>query len=101
MHFSVLPAVLLLSLTGLSVADLHDRAICINWVNNVAVYNEAATRYACWRYRNRNTGNKQWDKCPDCYYAAGGWAHCQSDGWHMGGDEITYYCKLKGAVAFT
>jgi hypothetical protein len=28
--------------------------------------NAAATRKACAAYRNRNTGNKMWDKCPDC-----------------------------------
>ncbi|KAF6817777.1 hypothetical protein CSOJ01_02214, partial [Colletotrichum sojae] len=66
--------------------------------------NEAATRKACAAYKNRNTGNKQWDKCPDCTV---GWRHtedptycaiaCNSAGSHIGGDEWLYYCKQSGA----
>ncbi|WYZ43411.1 hypothetical protein EsH8_VI_001110 [Colletotrichum jinshuiense] len=66
--------------------------------------NAAATRKACAAYRNRNTGNQQWDKCPDCTV---GYRHtpdadycvlaCNSAGSHLGGDEWNYYCKQAGA----
>ncbi|KAG8162297.1 hypothetical protein KVR01_008062 [Diaporthe batatas] len=66
--------------------------------------NAAATKKACAAYRNRNTGNEQWDKCPDCTI---GWRQsqdptycaitCNSNGEHIGGDEWLYYCKQAGA----
>lgn len=34
--------------------------------DKVQLQNAAATRAACARYKARNTGNQQWDKCPDC-----------------------------------
>lgn len=47
-------------------ADLHSDAVCVDYKGGVAVYNEAATTAACGNYKVRNTGNKQWDQCPDC-----------------------------------
>ncbi|KAH7066674.1 hypothetical protein BKA63DRAFT_424947, partial [Paraphoma chrysanthemicola] len=64
--------------------------------------NKAATEKACAAYRNRNTGSKQWDTCPDCVmrYPTENpnkcvWA-CASAGYHLGGDEFEYYCKQAG-----
>ncbi|KAF6803341.1 hypothetical protein CMUS01_15116 [Colletotrichum musicola] len=81
------------------VADVHKYAFCtsrIQPINNNN--NEAATRKACAAYKKRNTGNKQWDKCPDCTvdptYCA---IACNSAGSHIGGDEWLYYCEQNGA----
>lgn len=53
-------------LAPLVAADLHSDAVCIDTKGGVSVYNEAATKAACGNYKVRNTGNKQWDQCPDC-----------------------------------
>ncbi|KAK1953583.1 hypothetical protein LY78DRAFT_594276, partial [Colletotrichum sublineola] len=56
-----------------------------------------ATTYACERYRHRDQGDEQWNKCPDCKYPNGlRTPACFSWGWHMGGDEFDYYCGLMG-----
>lgn len=47
-------------------ADLHSDAVCIDKKGGVSVYNEAATKAACGNYKARNTGDEQWDQCPDC-----------------------------------
>ncbi|KAG8162658.1 hypothetical protein KVR01_007136 [Diaporthe batatas] len=52
----------------------------------------AATKCACTMYKARNTGNEQWDKCPDCTFDG---LQCISNGWHIGGDEFDYYCEEK------
>ncbi|KAK1454530.1 hypothetical protein CMEL01_16662 [Colletotrichum melonis] len=52
----------------------------------------AGTQCACNYYKNRSTGNNQWDKCPDCHFDG---LQCLSNAWHIGGDEITYYCEKK------
>ncbi|KAI9931402.1 hypothetical protein ASPWEDRAFT_181282 [Aspergillus wentii DTO 134E9] len=85
---------------SLAVADLHNTGVCINsGGKGVNVYNRDATEKACTAYKNRNTGSKQWDTCPDCtikndqsilYY-------CDTAAQHMGGDEWNYYCKQNGA----
>ncbi|KAF6837996.1 hypothetical protein CMUS01_04827 [Colletotrichum musicola] len=124
--------VLLASTTGV-IADLHKYAICTskfqpinnpntcpkkrdtsdNDVLNLARSrimgrgygdNAEATKKACAAYHNRNTGNEQWDKCPDCTV---GWRNtndpnycvlaCNSAAEHIGGDEWLYYCKQAGA----
>ncbi|KAF6812102.1 hypothetical protein CPLU01_14970 [Colletotrichum plurivorum] len=125
--------VLLASTAGV-IADLHSYALCTSHIqpignpntcpkkrdtsdnNELLKFNRSrimgrayadnaeATKKACAAYRNRNTGNKQWDKCPDCTV---GWRHsedpnycalaCNSNGWHIGGDEWLYYCKQAGA----
>ncbi|KAF6803342.1 hypothetical protein CMUS01_15117, partial [Colletotrichum musicola] len=60
--------------------------------------NTAATQKACDRYKARNTGNQQWDKCPDCKTSLrGDLLVCNSLGKHIGGDEWDYYCKQVGA----
>jgi hypothetical protein len=61
-------AILILTalLAPFAAADLHSAGVCVDTKGGVAVYNEAATKAACGNYNVRNTGNKQWDKCPDC-----------------------------------
>ncbi|KAJ5205917.1 hypothetical protein N7491_003459 [Penicillium cf. griseofulvum] len=81
-------------------ADIHTQGVCIDTPGKgVEVYNRAATEKACGAYKNRNTGSNQWDQCPDCtiknekdllYY-------CESQGSHIGGDELHYYCTQNGA----
>ncbi|PYI07083.1 hypothetical protein BO78DRAFT_469380 [Aspergillus sclerotiicarbonarius CBS 121057] len=83
-----------------TLADLHYTGLCYDSPGSgVKVFNKAATEKACTYYKNRNTGSKQWDQCPDCtllndqsllYY-------CKSEGQHIGGDELNYYCGLAGA----
>ncbi|KAG7411210.1 hypothetical protein DER46DRAFT_581562 [Fusarium sp. MPI-SDFR-AT-0072] len=98
----------LLALATLASAKLHSQAVCVtnrrydpiggtpwspsyNWKVNYEIL-PGATNCACNYYRNRNTGNKQWDKCPDCHFDG---LVCQSKDWHIGGDEFTYYCEKK------
>ncbi|PQE07272.1 hypothetical protein CJF31_00004966 [Rutstroemia sp. NJR-2017a BVV2] len=80
-----------------ATADLHHNGICVNTGSGQNVYNSAATEAACTNYRYRNTGSKWWDTCPDCHMVNTGSPYCRTDAGHMGGDEITYYCKLHGA----
>ncbi|KAF2712187.1 hypothetical protein K504DRAFT_372504, partial [Pleomassaria siparia CBS 279.74] len=70
--------------------------------------NLAATQKACAAYRNRNTGTKVWDTCPDCHmvkYKTPDPAFCvrtcDSPAGHLGGDEFLYYCKQAGADGST
>ncbi|PYI33139.1 hypothetical protein BP00DRAFT_129797 [Aspergillus indologenus CBS 114.80] len=84
-----------------AAADLRYTGLCYDSPGqDVKVFNKAATEKACTYYKNRNTGSKQWDQCPDCalendqsllYY-------CKSEGQHIGGDELSYYCGLAGAA---
>ncbi|KAF4264135.1 hypothetical protein KXV68_005175 [Aspergillus fumigatus] len=81
-------------------ADLHYTGICVdNPARGVTVYNRRATEKACAAYRNRNTGNAQWDRCPDCTLKSDRdiLFYCQTAAQHMGGDELEYYCKQNGA----
>ncbi|PSN73966.1 hypothetical protein BS50DRAFT_4763 [Corynespora cassiicola Philippines] len=85
-------------LAPLVSADLHYSGLCVDKVGGESVYNHDATVKACGNYLMRNTGNKQWDQCPDCGMAnKGGLDFCHSEGMHIGGDELSYYCKLNGA----
>lgn len=98
-------------------ADLHTAAVCIDSTGGASVYNEAATKAACENYKARNTGNAQWDQCPDCEMVSNSlplWRDsktdceqrvvsdlnvCHSEGKHIGGDEINHYCtKVNGAA---
>ncbi|KAE8154638.1 hypothetical protein BDV25DRAFT_135806 [Aspergillus avenaceus] len=90
---------LIAALAAGAVADLHYTGFCVDTDGGVDAYNRAATEKACAAYKNRNTGSKQWDTCPDCtvksdqdilYY-------CDSAAQHIGGDELNYYCKQNGA----
>ena len=111
-------AILLLTalITPFVAADLHSNAVCVDWKGGVAVYNDAATTAACGNYQVRNTGDEQWDQCPDCEMVSdslhcswelktdqeqrliGNLNVCHSDGSHIGGDEINYYCEtINGA----
>ncbi|WYZ45778.1 hypothetical protein EsH8_IX_000003 [Colletotrichum jinshuiense] len=88
------------ALTTLAVANLHHRGVCVtgktsspvggtpwsvsyNWATNYEIL-PAATRCACDHYRNRNTGNKPSDQCPDCTFDG---LQCHSAGKHIGGNE--------------
>ncbi|KAH0433854.1 hypothetical protein CcaCcLH18_05606 [Colletotrichum camelliae] len=96
-------------LAAAATAKLHNAAVCVTQRTSGSTGNGTpyglgygswkeyqidtdATRCACNYYRNRNTGNNQWDKCPDCRFDG---LQCTSGGWHIGGDEITYYCSAK------
>ncbi|KAH7347504.1 hypothetical protein B0T11DRAFT_333611 [Plectosphaerella cucumerina] len=99
MQFSIL---LTATAASVVVADLHDYATCrdraFKGVNEYAIENPGATQAACNRYRARNTGNKQWDKCPDCSTSyRGDVLVCNSPAKHIGGDEWEYYCRQSGA----
>ncbi|KAE9366238.1 hypothetical protein N431DRAFT_472787 [Stipitochalara longipes BDJ] len=86
-----------LSLAGFTLADLHQNAFCIDSTDAGDVLNEAATTTACGYYFMRNKGTEQWNTCPDCVMLDTPSIHCNSEAWHIGGDEITYYCKLAKA----
>ncbi|KAI8943424.1 hypothetical protein NX059_001434 [Plenodomus lindquistii] len=106
MHFLSL-ALPILPLISFATADLHNFAVCVSNRKYSAIggspfsvsYNYAkdfellpeATKCACELYRQRNTGNKQWDSCPDCVYDEAG-LQCGSAGYHIGGDEMNHYC---------
>ncbi|OLN97768.1 hypothetical protein CCHL11_07903 [Colletotrichum chlorophyti] len=95
-----------------AIARLHNSAVCIDAVRHGSTgngtpwglgygawtsyaINTAATDCACKYYKRRNTGNKQWDQCPDCEFNG---LECYSYGWHIGGDEMNHYCtKYCGA----
>ncbi|KAL1649420.1 hypothetical protein SLS58_001475 [Diplodia intermedia] len=106
MHFSILAV---LSLATASYAALHNSAACVsnqksspvggtawsvsyNWQTSYEVLPDA-TKCACDLYKLRNTGDNQWDQCPDCTFADG--LACSSAGKHIGGDEMYYYCTEK------
>ncbi|KAH7374284.1 hypothetical protein BKA66DRAFT_589802 [Pyrenochaeta sp. MPI-SDFR-AT-0127] len=81
-------------------AALHTDGVCVDKVSGTSVYNKDATAAACGAYLRRNTGDKQWDKCPDCTMKViGNLNVCHSDGKHIGGDELNYYCKQNKAGA--
>ncbi|PSN70129.1 hypothetical protein BS50DRAFT_662233 [Corynespora cassiicola Philippines] len=100
-----------LALAVSASADLHWAAACVdgrtsspiggtpfsvsyNWAKNF-IMNPGATQCACNHYRNRNTGGKHWDRCPDCTFDG---VTCRSAAKHIGGDEMNYYCsRLCGA----
>ncbi|KAG9959936.1 hypothetical protein KCU61_g6992, partial [Aureobasidium melanogenum] len=89
-------------------AKLHSTAVCVtgrtsspvggsawsvsyNWQKNYEI-DLKATQCACDHYKRRNTGNNQWDKCEDCTFDG---LQCNSAEWHIGGDEMEYYCSEK------
>ncbi|KAL0934631.1 uncharacterized protein CTRU02_211430 [Colletotrichum truncatum] len=107
MQISTLATLALMA--GVAVAKLHNAAVCVNnrrigstgngtpWGLGYGSYKDyeiatEATKCACNMYKNRNTGNNQWDKCPDCKFDG---LQCVSGAWHIGGDEMTYYCEKK------
>ncbi|OJJ42222.1 hypothetical protein ASPZODRAFT_162308 [Penicilliopsis zonata CBS 506.65] len=105
MHLSTVS--FFLALASGAVANLHDMAVCVvdreeyyvapvggigtsySWSKDYTI-DTTATECACNYYKARNTGDKQWDKCPDCTFDG---TYCNSAGWHIGGDEMNYYCK--------
>ncbi|THV50438.1 hypothetical protein BGAL_0150g00010 [Botrytis galanthina] len=93
----LLKTIALLSLASFTLADLHTNGICVDTKSDVYVYNADATAKTCTNYYNRNTGSEQWDTCPDCTMITTGVPHCESAGWHIGGDELNYYCQQNGA----
>ncbi|KAH7006750.1 hypothetical protein EDB80DRAFT_684019 [Ilyonectria destructans] len=107
MQLSAFTFLLALAAEGVN-AGLHNAAVCVENVkvthkggypwklsydwNETYEINTAATQCACNYYLHRNTGNHQWDKCPDCTFDG---TACNSAGWHIGGDEMNYYCTQK------
>ncbi|KAF2027987.1 hypothetical protein EK21DRAFT_114335 [Setomelanomma holmii] len=90
--------VVLSMLAPFATADLHSDGICAVNIGGRNVYSDAATKAACAAYLQRNTGDEQWDQCPDCTMKTIGYLDlCHSDGWHIGGDELHYYCTQNGA----
>ncbi|KAM0554821.1 hypothetical protein ACHAPJ_006554 [Fusarium lateritium] len=99
-------------LIGSVFADLHNFCGCgtrhkgDSQVGAYWVFDTGATKYACDRYSRRNTGNKKWDKCPDCKMdtyrldSQGDTPACFSWGFHLGGDEFDYYCGQKGLQGY-
>lgn len=70
--------------TSSALADTHSVAVCVSnrkyseiggtpfsvsytWAKEYEILTDA-TECACDYYRNRNTGDKQWDQCPDCTF---------------------------------
>ncbi|WYZ43412.1 hypothetical protein EsH8_VI_001111 [Colletotrichum jinshuiense] len=101
MQFSAVLIAAIACATG-AVADLHSYAWCADrtfeGINESNPENNDATKIACGKYRNRNTGNQQWDKCPDCSTSfRGDVLVCNSPAKHIGGDEWNYYCTHSGA----
>ncbi|WQF85239.1 hypothetical protein CDEST_10253 [Colletotrichum destructivum] len=110
MKFSTTALIAGLALSG-AEAKLHNAGACVrnrqtmpiggtgwsvsySWSKKYEIMPDA-TRCACDYYRRRNTGNKQWDQCPDCKMEGD---VCVSAGWHIGGDELNHYCtKYCGA----
>ncbi|GAB7335050.1 hypothetical protein MBLNU13_g06907t1 [Cladosporium sp. NU13] len=96
------------ALAPLTSAKLHSSAVCVDHRNTAPVGGTGwsvsytwskdyeilidATKCACDYYHNRNTGANQWDQCPDCTFDG---LQCNSNDWHIGGDEFTYYCEQK------
>ncbi|KAJ5995126.1 hypothetical protein N7481_002103 [Penicillium waksmanii] len=93
-------------LVGCTFAKMHNVAVCVTnrkyseiggtafspsytWSKDYEILPDA-TKCACDLYKQRNTGDKQWDQCPDCTFDGN---YCNSADWHIGGDEITYYCE--------
>jgi hypothetical protein len=66
MRFSVAVSALFVLMGSFVSADLHKEGLCIDKIGGQYVYNADATKKACDAYLQRNTGDKQWDKCPDC-----------------------------------
>ncbi|KAI9731236.1 MAG: hypothetical protein M1834_005429 [Cirrosporium novae-zelandiae] len=102
MQFSTI-AILLAAMSAGVFADLHTSAICVSTDSGENVYEEAITTTACTYYSNRDTGDEWWDTCPDCVILTepikvdADIPYCSSAAGHIGGDEISYYCKLAGA----
>ncbi|QDS73712.1 hypothetical protein FKW77_003460 [Venturia effusa] len=78
-------------------ADVHQYGLCYYGPASSAGYHEAATKAACAAYKKRNQGTQQWNTCPDCALA-GTPPACHSPAFHIGGDEMSYYCKQAGAA---
>ncbi|TVY80707.1 hypothetical protein LSUE1_G003574 [Lachnellula suecica] len=76
------------ALATFAQADVHSSALCVDMNNGYAVYNDTATIAACTAYLARNNGADQWESCPDCVMATDPAPHCQSDAWHIGGDQV-------------
>ncbi|OQE96402.1 hypothetical protein PENNAL_c0001G05764 [Penicillium nalgiovense] len=100
MQLTTVPLVFLI--VGGTFAKLHNVAVCVSnrkyseiggtpfspsytWSKEYEILPDE-TKCACDLYRQRNTGDKQHDQCPDCTFDGN---YCNSAGWHIGGDEVT------------
>ncbi|KAF4544457.1 hypothetical protein BFW01_g5094 [Lasiodiplodia theobromae] len=112
MRFSNIFGTIAVFCAGVALADLHNFCGCgIRHKGDTVEdpywdFQTDITKFACARYRNRHTGTKQWDSCPDCqmdtqdFDAQVDVPACFSVGFHMGGDEFDYYCGLKGTQGY-
>uniref|UniRef100_A0A8H7KDU2 Uncharacterized protein n=1 Tax=Bionectria ochroleuca TaxID=29856 RepID=A0A8H7KDU2_BIOOC len=86
--------VLILAIASSVHADLHKSAACVTGRDGSSFeLLPNATQCACDFYLKRNTGDKQWDQCPDCTFDG---TLCNSADSHIGGDEK---CGAQGAEA--
>ncbi|KAF2714593.1 hypothetical protein K504DRAFT_368438 [Pleomassaria siparia CBS 279.74] len=98
MQFTASILLVVASLSSFVVADTHNAGVCVNYEGGQAVYHADATVAACGNYLQRNKGTELWNTCPDCAMTnKGGINFCGSAAGHIGGDELSYYCKLNGA----
>jgi hypothetical protein len=44
-------------------------SVSYTWSKDYEILTDA-TNCACTYYKNRNTGDNQWDKCPDCTFVS-------------------------------
>ncbi|KAH0438328.1 hypothetical protein CcaCcLH18_03315 [Colletotrichum camelliae] len=99
MQFSTLFLAAIACATG-AVANLHTQAWCVtNGLQDNDPKNSDATQAACAQYKQRHTGNEQWDICPDCEIGVKDKdvQVCNSAAKHIGGDEWEEYCIQFGA----
>ncbi|KXT13977.1 hypothetical protein AC579_8853 [Pseudocercospora musae] len=83
-------ALLAASLATVSFGILHNATVCVKsphlTTSNKDYGNPPEpTKCACEYYHVRNTGDEQWDKCPDCSFDG---FQCNPARWHIGGDEV-------------
>ncbi|GKT73607.1 hypothetical protein ColTof4_06030 [Colletotrichum tofieldiae] len=71
---SLIPFVALAAVSAVCVTDRTSQpvggtpfSVSYTWSENYEILPDA-TKCACGYYRNRNTGNEQWDQCPDCQF---------------------------------
>ncbi|KAH6684751.1 hypothetical protein B0J14DRAFT_646644 [Halenospora varia] len=92
---------------AIQARDLHTKLWCVDVtpaqnfnIGEEVTENNAATPAACAAYKNRNAGTNPQDTCPDCVAVTdsrNGFVTCNSAAKHLGGNEMTDFCKAAGA----
>ncbi|KAK2067301.1 hypothetical protein P8C59_001055 [Phyllachora maydis] len=84
-------AVLALLAAG-TAASLHSIGACVGKrsIKGWTLLLLEETKCACDHYTARQKGSEWWNSCPDCYFDG---TFCNSPNWHIGGDELNYYCE--------